>query len=368
MRTVVLALAFVLAAATLAFAKPPPSTFAPLPGRPGGAAAPVSAAPHPAVARIIVPEGGAVGFGSGTLVDVRGEQGLVLTNWHVVRDAEGDVTVVFPDGFRSAARVLHTDRDWDLAALLIWRPGASPVPIASQPPRPGDRLTIAGYGGGTYRALSGRCTQYVAPGMQFPYEMVEVSVEARQGDSGGPIFNDRGELAGVLFGAGRGTTAGSYAGRVQNFLAALAPDIGRGDSAIACVPAVPPCGRSDALARLPPTADATAATPMTAALVPVPPPARTAEPVFPPGPAVASASPTWPPRGSHRANDPLFSPGGLPPRTQTVDLAGAAGADDGWATLTGGTPLEQAKSALAAVGVLAVVLLLLGAATAEKKK
>jgi hypothetical protein len=57
--------------------------------------------------------------------------------------------------------------------------------------------------------------------------MVELDVEARQGDSGGPIFNERGELAGVLFGAGRGTTLGSFGGRVGSFLATLAPNIGR---------------------------------------------------------------------------------------------------------------------------------------------
>jgi hypothetical protein len=53
--------------------------------------------------------------------------------------------------------------------------------------------------------------------------MVEVNVQARQGDSGGPIFNEQGELAGVLFGAGRGTTSGSYAGRVERFLAGAWP-------------------------------------------------------------------------------------------------------------------------------------------------
>jgi hypothetical protein len=57
--------------------------------------------------------------------------------------------------------------------------------------------------------------------------MVELDVEARQGDSGGPIFNHRGELAGVLFGAGQGTTLGSFAPRVACFLATLAPDIGQ---------------------------------------------------------------------------------------------------------------------------------------------
>jgi hypothetical protein len=51
--------------------------------------------------------------------------------------------------------------------------------------------------------------------------MVEVSAAARQGDSGGPIVNERGEMAGVLFGEGGGKTAGSDALRVAEFLAAI---------------------------------------------------------------------------------------------------------------------------------------------------
>jgi hypothetical protein len=184
--------------------------------------------PHPAVARIVVPErDAAVSYGSGTLVDVRDKFGLVVTNWHVVRDGTGEVEVVFPDGFRSKARPLKVDSDWDLAALVIWRPPVEPVKLAAHAPQPGDQLTICGYGSGQYRAATGRCTQYYAPAMNLPQHMVELDVEARQGDSGGPIFNDRGELAGVLFGAGQGTTLGSFGGRVKTFLATLAPDIGR---------------------------------------------------------------------------------------------------------------------------------------------
>ncbi|HEX2475803.1 MAG TPA: serine protease [Lacipirellulaceae bacterium] len=207
----------------------------PFSNRPGSAACnggscPVgpqtAATPHPAVARIVVPEQGATAFGSGTLIDVRDEFGLVVTNWHVVRDSQGVVEVKFPGGFRSHARPLKVDSDWDLAALVIWRPPVEPVRMATHPPRPGEPLTIHGYGQGQYRIATGRCTAYYAPRRNFPQEMLELDVEARQGDSGGPIFNSRGELAGVLFGAGQGTTLGSYAPRVSNFLATLAPDIG----------------------------------------------------------------------------------------------------------------------------------------------
>lgn len=182
-----------------------------------------------------MPEGEATSYGSGTLVDVRDEYGLVVTNWHVVRDGTGEVEVIFPDGFRSKARPLKVDADWDLAALVIWRPTAAPVTLAATAPQPGEQLTICGYGSGNYRAATGRCTQYYAPAENLPQHMVELDVEARQGDSGGPIFNARGELAGVLFGAGQGTTLGSFGGRVENFLASLAPNIGSGTQGSAAI-------------------------------------------------------------------------------------------------------------------------------------
>lgn len=183
-------------------------------------------APRAAVARIVVQEQGGVAYGSGALIDARGEFGLVVTNWHVVREASGPIEVIFPSGFRSEARSLKLDEDWDLAALVIWRPPATPLPLATTAPRPGDRLTICGYGSGQYREATGRCTEYYAPEIGLPQELVELSVEARQGDSGGPILNDAGQVAGVLFGAGQGTTLGSFGGRVGTFLASLAPGIG----------------------------------------------------------------------------------------------------------------------------------------------
>lgn len=184
----------------------------------------ISKTPHPSVARIVVPEKTGVSFGSGSLIDVRGEHGLMVTNWHVVRDASGPIFVFFADGYQTAATVVKTDRDWDLAALSIRKPPtAQPLKFATAAPQPGEWLCIAGYGSGDYRAAAGRCTQYVAPAANLPYEMVELAAEARQGDSGGPIFNERGEIAGVLFGSGKGSTSGSFAGRVTNFLQGVVP-------------------------------------------------------------------------------------------------------------------------------------------------
>lgn len=189
--------------------------------------APGYAGPHPAVVRVVVPERDGTSYGSGTLVAVNESSGLVVTNWHVVRDGSGPISVYFPDGFYSGAYLLRVDRDWDLAALAIRRPNVQPIPLSTQAPRPGDMLTIAGYGSGSYRASTGQCTQYVSPGGEQPFEMIELSTPARNGDSGGPILNSRGELVGTLFGSAFGRTTGSYCGRVRWFLNSAGGDFQR---------------------------------------------------------------------------------------------------------------------------------------------
>jgi len=177
--------------------------------------------PHPAVVRIVAAEQGGASLGSGVLVDANRDQAIVLTNWHVVRDSRTAVLVQFPDGFQTAGTVVRMDEAWDLAAVVIWKPTAIPVPLAAAPPAPGDLLTIAGYGRGPYRAQTGRCTEYLSPGTGYPKEFVELSAGARQGDSGGPILNERGELAGVLFGQNSGRTIGSCSTRLRTFLASV---------------------------------------------------------------------------------------------------------------------------------------------------
>lgn len=174
--------------------------------------------PHPAVARIVAPEQSGTALGSGVLVDANRSQGLVLTNWHVVRDSRSSLLVQFADGYQSAGTVVRWDEAWDLAAVVIWKPTAVPVTIAPRPPAIGDRLTIAGFGRGSYREETGPCTGYLSPGNGLAKEFVELQATARQGDSGGAIFNGDRELAGILFGQAEGRTIGSCSTRVRIFL------------------------------------------------------------------------------------------------------------------------------------------------------
>ncbi len=328
-----------------------------------------SSAAHPSVVRIIVKEKDGVAYGSGTLVDVRDKHGLVVTNWHVVRDAAGEITVVFPDGFSSAARVLKVDSNWDLAALVIWRPSVQPVPVATIAPRPGDVLSIAGYGSGSYRAVTGRCTQYVAPGTNQPYEMVELSAQARQGDSGGPIFNDRGELAGVLFGASRGSTSGSYAGRVRWFLVSLAPELEHSDNVVIA-------SRPQPNIVSPPFRNQVQTQPSTDALVSASPQAFSfAETIGDASGGSRTQSVRTSPPESHSLAEP-FSARKLPYQGSTIlepiesssftatDVQTVTGSNEQSPqptaldvnTLLGDTPLERAKAVLAVIGLLAVLM------------
>jgi hypothetical protein len=190
--------------------------------------APMVQQPHPSVARIVSPERDGTSYGSGSLIAVNDYYGIVVTNWHVVRDATGQIWVVFPGGFQSPATLMKTDRDWDLAALLIWKPNVPPLPVSTEAPQLGERLTIAGYGNGWYQSAAGQCIKYYSPDeSRLPKEWVEISTPARQGDSGGPIFNDRGEIAGVLWGSDSSITMGTYCGRLRRFLAPLAGDFER---------------------------------------------------------------------------------------------------------------------------------------------
>ena len=70
----------------------------------------ISRTPHPAVVRIISLEKSGTSYGSGSLVARQGSYGIVVTNWHVVRDVDGEILVTFPGGFRSTAKILRPTR------------------------------------------------------------------------------------------------------------------------------------------------------------------------------------------------------------------------------------------------------------------
>jgi len=188
-------------------------------------------AQHPAVARIRVPEGrGITSYGTGTLVDKNDQHGLIVTNCHVVRDSQGTITVSLPNDPRSpyGAKILGIDPTWDLAALLIYAPQADPVPFADA--KPGEELEIAGYGSGDYFPQRGYLHRYVAPAPGAPGDWMKIQrAIARQGDSGGPVFNSEGYYVGTLWGSDfESETTATCAVRVCQFLGQWSNSCGSG--------------------------------------------------------------------------------------------------------------------------------------------
>lgn len=171
--------------------------------------------------------------GSGTVVE-RGEhgRGLVLTANHVVRDAnQGQVR--FTSGWgESPFRVLARDDVWDLALLDVRVPeGYTVARVAADDgwPRAGEALEICGYGPhGVFLCQSGRAAGYCRAGRADRDQMLAVRpARARPGDSGGPIFNQRGEVVAVLWGSCEGETIGTCCLRIGPLLRRLLAELGR---------------------------------------------------------------------------------------------------------------------------------------------
>lgn len=154
-------------------------------------------------------------WGSGSLVS----PSLVITNNHVVRDRKNDdsVTVYFPNGDEVAGKVIKTDKTLDLAAIRVPSSLKPYVLLRSAPLRMGETLTIHGYGDG-YQSASGVIEMFPGP-VRGSEEYVRITGAAStDGDSGGPMVCENGELGGVLFGSSGNTTTGIRLRAVRKFI------------------------------------------------------------------------------------------------------------------------------------------------------
>lgn len=141
----------------------------------------------------------------------------ILTNAHVVAGISEPV-VNTPDGRALPARVVHFDPRHDMAVLAVSGLGLDPVRVGSELSS-GDRVTFMGYPeGGPFRAegavvqsLRTVSVQNIYGADPSPLQIYQLGADVRQGNSGGPLLDDSGRLAGVVFAKAKGDTPVGYA-------------------------------------------------------------------------------------------------------------------------------------------------------------
>jgi len=136
--------------------------------------------------------------GSGVIVDAG--RGYVLTNYHVIEDADR-VLVTLKDRRSFPARVVGTDPGTDIAVLEIEAEGLSSVRLGdSEDLRVGDYVLAIGnpYGLGQ-TVTSGIVSGLGRAGLLADgYEdFIQTDASINPGNSGGPLINTRGEVVGI---------------------------------------------------------------------------------------------------------------------------------------------------------------------------
>lgn len=136
------------------------------------------------------------GQGSGFIVSA---DGLILTNAHVVRDAK-DVTVKLTDRREFRAKVLGSDAKTDVAVLKIEAKNLPVVPLGSaRNLKAGEWVLAIGSPFGFENSVSAGVVS--AKGRSLPDDsfvpFIQTDVAVNPGNSGGPLFNTRGEVVGI---------------------------------------------------------------------------------------------------------------------------------------------------------------------------
>ncbi|NDD62780.1 MAG: PDZ domain-containing protein [Acidobacteria bacterium] len=142
------------------------------------------------------------GNGSGSVLD---KEGHILTNFHVIQDAE-KLEVTLSNTHNYTARVLGVDPDNDLAVIRIDAPPAELVPVPlgdSKAVFVGQKVLAIGNPFGLDRTL----TTGIVSGLsrpirsEFTNRLIEGAIQTdaaiNPGNSGGPLLNSRGQIIGI---------------------------------------------------------------------------------------------------------------------------------------------------------------------------
>ncbi|ODR98440.1 hypothetical protein AUC68_08375 [Methyloceanibacter methanicus] len=135
--------------------------------------------------------------GSGFFIS---EDGYVVTNNHVVEDAE-NITVTMEDGEKFDAKLIGTDPRTDLALIKVTEETSKKFPfveLSDKRPRVGDWVLAVGnpFGlGGTVTAgIISAHNRDIGSG---PYDYLQIDAAVNRGNSGGPSFDLDGHVVGV---------------------------------------------------------------------------------------------------------------------------------------------------------------------------
>jgi S1-C subfamily serine protease len=139
------------------------------------------------------------GQGSGFILD---KSGHVLTNYHVVENANRGIEVMLSNKRRYAAKVVGTDKVHDLALLQIDAPSLEPVTLADSS---GLAVGQKVYAIGNPFGLSGTMTRGIISSIRSIREsegaLIEDAIQTdaaiNPGNSGGPLLNSHGEVIGI---------------------------------------------------------------------------------------------------------------------------------------------------------------------------
>lgn len=135
--------------------------------------------------------------GSGFVID---PSGMIVTNYHVVENAF-EITVTFSDGARLQATILSASRLADLALLQVQ--ADHPLPAAhwgnSDLLQVGDQVFAAGNPFGIGLSVSAGIVSGLNRDIQnSPYDdLIQTDATINHGNSGGPLFDMRGDVVGV---------------------------------------------------------------------------------------------------------------------------------------------------------------------------
>ncbi len=138
-------------------------------------------------------------LGSGFIIDA--EKGYIVTNNHVIRDAE-NVQVIFANDVTIDAKIIGTDEKTDIAVLQIETKGLDLTEVSfgdSDKMRVGDwTLAIGnpfGLGGSVTAGIISARARDINSGPYDDYLQTDASIN--RGNSGGPLFNMKGEVIGI---------------------------------------------------------------------------------------------------------------------------------------------------------------------------